>query len=198
MENLLSHDSFFFNWIFIPMMIFFARIVDVTIGTMRVMFISKGMKVLAPILGFIEVIVWLVAIKQIMENLSNPACYLAYGAGFAMGNYLGIKLEEKLSIGYVLLRVILRFDHSLLMDFLNNNKYGCTIINGEGNREKVNILFTVIKRSDLNKVVAAIEHYNPKAFYSVEDIRKISSGVFPLDENRGFSANFLGRMRKGK
>ena len=95
-----------FTWVILPLLIFLARILDVSIGTMRLIFVSKGMKYLAPILGFFEVIIWLLAISQIMQHLDNVLCYVAYGLGFAMGNYLGIVLEEKMSIGTVLIRVI--------------------------------------------------------------------------------------------
>ncbi|GAE87820.1 hypothetical protein JCM21531_1220 [Acetivibrio straminisolvens JCM 21531] len=81
------------------MLIFFSRIIDVTIGTIRIIFVSRGKKYLAPVLGFFEVLVWIVAISQVMQNLNNFACYFAYAAGFATGTFVGIIIEEKLAIG---------------------------------------------------------------------------------------------------
>jgi len=107
-------SSELFTWVILPVLIFLARIMDVSIGTMRLIFVSKGMKYLAPVLGFFEVTIWLLAIGQIMQHLDNVMCYIAYGSGFAMGNYLGIVLEEKMSIGTVLIRVIPQKDTSQL------------------------------------------------------------------------------------
>lgn len=88
-------DSEIFNWVVLPLLIAIARIMDVTIGTIRLIFVSRGYKYLAPLLGFAEVIIWLMAISQIMQHLDNIMCYIGYGAGFAAGNYIGIILVEK-------------------------------------------------------------------------------------------------------
>ena len=88
----------FFAWVVLPLLIFFARICDVTLGTIRVIFISKGFKYIAPCIGFFEVIIWLLAIGQVMNNITNVASYIAYGAGFATGTFVGMAIEEKLSL----------------------------------------------------------------------------------------------------
>ena len=88
----LVPGTWIFTWVLLPILIFFARILDQSIGTMRLIFLSKGMKHIAPFLGFFEVIIWLLAIGQIMQHLDNWVCYVAYGAGFAMGNFIGITL----------------------------------------------------------------------------------------------------------
>jgi len=85
----------------LPLLIFFARVCDVSLGTIRIIFISKGIKYLAPIVGFFEILIWLLAISQIMQNLTNPYYYIFYAGGFATGNLVGIILDEKLSIGTV-------------------------------------------------------------------------------------------------
>ena len=87
-------------------MIFIARVADVTLGTVRVIFVSRGMKYLAPLIGFVEILIWLMAIGHTMQNLTNPACYVAYAGGFAMGNFVGITIAERLSLGVVMIRVI--------------------------------------------------------------------------------------------
>ena len=93
--DFLASDTWFFTWILLPALIFLARILDQSIGTLRLIFLSKGMKYIAPFLGFFEVIIWLLAVGQIMQHLDNWLCYVAYGAGFAMGNFIGITLEER-------------------------------------------------------------------------------------------------------
>jgi hypothetical protein len=91
-----------YAYIVLPLLIFLARICDVSLGTIRVIFISKGVTYLAPIIGFFEVIIWLLAIGQVMNNLTNVVSYVAYGAGFAAGTYAGMVIEEKISIGLVI------------------------------------------------------------------------------------------------
>ncbi len=125
-----------FTWVVLPLLIFFARIIDVSIGTMRLIFVSKGFKFLAPFLGFFEVIIWLMAIGQIMQNLNNIFCYLAYGLGFAMGNYIGILLEEKMSIGTVLVRVIPKLDVENLIKSLREDNFAVSAVEIEGMKGK--------------------------------------------------------------
>ncbi len=107
-----------FAWVILPLLIFFARICDVSLGTIRVIFISKGFKYIAPVIGFFEVIIWLLAIGQVMNNLTNVASYIAYGGGFACGTLIGMIVEEKLSIGTVTVRVITRKDATDLVAYL--------------------------------------------------------------------------------
>src|SRR4030042_6955791 len=98
--------SEYFAWIILPILIFLGRIIDVSIGTVRIIYVARGMKLLASIFGFFEVLIWLVAITQIMQHLSNIVIYLTYAAGFATGNYLGIMIENKLAVGYIAVRII--------------------------------------------------------------------------------------------
>ncbi|MBU0762379.1 MAG: hypothetical protein KKD39_05085, partial [Candidatus Altiarchaeota archaeon] len=98
----------FFEWVLVPFLIFCARICDVTIGTVKVILITKGMRRLSPFLGFIEVLIWIVTISKVMENLNNPVNYVAYAAGFASGTYVGMLVEDRLALGTAMVRVITR------------------------------------------------------------------------------------------
>ena len=102
----IAVSSELFAWVILPLLIFFCRICDVSLGTIRVIFIAKGLKYIAPAIGFFEVIIWLLAIGQVMNNITNVACYIAYGGGFAAGTLLGMTVEERLSLGTVIVRVI--------------------------------------------------------------------------------------------
>jgi uncharacterized protein YebE (UPF0316 family) len=121
-------DSEVYNWVILPLLIALARVMDVTVGTIRLIFVSRGYKYLAPILGFFEVIIWLLAIGQIMQQLDNIMCYIGYGAGFAMGNYIGIRLVEKMSIGTVVVRIIPKKDTADLIAHLREANYGVTSV----------------------------------------------------------------------
>ena len=190
-----------YTWVLIPLFIFIARIFDVTLGTMRFVFISKGLKNLAPVFGFFEVIIWLLAIGQIMQNLSNVMCYLAYGLGFASGTYVGLFIEEKLSLGMVMIRIITRLDSSALVQYLRYEKgYGVTIVDAHGKSAETKVIFTIISRKDLKPVVSAIKGFNPQAFYSVEEIKEVGAGRFPMvrARKRLFMRRWAKPQRKGK
>ena len=135
-----------FVYFLLPLLIFLARICDVTIGTMRIIMISKGKKLFAPVLGFFEILIWIIAIGKIMQNLSNPVCYVAYAGGFAIGNYVGMKVEEKLAIGLIVLRIITQEDASGLIKALRDMGFGITEIDAIGKDKKVHVIFSIMKR----------------------------------------------------
>ncbi|HSQ93529.1 MAG TPA: DUF2179 domain-containing protein [Methanoregula sp.] len=189
-----------FAYVILPIMIFCARIVDVTMGTIRVIFISKGIRYLAPVIGFFEVIIWLLAIGQVMNNLTNIVSYIAYGAGFAAGTYIGMYIEEKISLGLTSVRIITKRDPQELMKYLRSHNYGVTTVDGEGATGRVKMIFTIIRRQDLAHVVGIIQQFHPNAFYSVEEVKSVAEGVFPEKPSRGVFSwiDSLRFYRKGK
>jgi uncharacterized protein YebE (UPF0316 family) len=180
--NALFHSELF-KWVILPILIFLARILDVTIGTIRILFVSRGHKLWAPILGFFEVIVWLLAIGQIMQNLTNWVCYIAYGGGFAMGNLIGITLEEKLAYGRLIVRIIVDKGAEKLIKRLRSKGFGVTSMDARGKHGKVKVVYLVIERSDLEKVTDTVERLDPDAFYTVVDTRMVQEGIFPRKRN---------------
>jgi len=199
MGDLLA-NSWAYTWIVIPFLIFVARIFDVSLGTVRVIFVSRGLKYLAPVVGFFEIIIWLLAIGQIMKNLSNPACYIAYAGGFALGNFIGIHIAEKLSLGLVMIRVVTKKDAAPLVDFLKGENYGVTSVDGHGTSGQVKVVFTIVPRREVHSVVELIKKFNPHAFYSIEEVGLVERGIFPVRRSwRDFSLLGLFRpFRKGK
>ena len=171
-------DSKLFNWVVLPLLIFISRTCDVTLGTLRNIFLSKNIKFIVPILGFFEVLIWLVAISQIMKNLQNVACYLGWAFGYSMGIYVGIKIEERLALGLQVIRVITNQDCHQLVSAFKDEKMGVTTFDGQGSQGPVKMIFTIIKRKDKEHAVRLINQHNPNAFYSIEDIRNVSQGVF--------------------
>ena len=163
-------------------------------------FISRGMRAIAALVGFLEILIWLLAIGQIMKNLTNVACYVAYAGGFAMGTFVGIYIVEKLSLGMVLIRVITRKDATELIAFLHSENYGVTSVDAQGTTGMVKVIYTVIKRQDLHHVIEIIKKFNPQAFYTIEDVKSVSEGIFPIRDpwyKKAF-LNTLGMNRKGK
>ena len=189
--NMEFFESDLFKWVVMPLLIFIARMCDVTLGTLRNVFISKGFRNVVPILGFFEVTIWLISIRQIMRHLDNPLCYIAFAGGFAMGTYVGLFIEKRLAIGLQVLRIIINQNAQPLIDMLQQANFGVTIIDGHGAKGPVKIIFTIIKRKDFDFVRQLINQTNPQAFYSIEDIRIASQGVFPSSANTSGTLNYI-------
>ena len=173
------------NAILIPILIFFARVVDVSMGTLRIVFISRGIKLAAAVLGFFEILIWLLAISQIMKNLSSPWHYLAYASGFGLGNYVGITIEQRLCVGTLLLRVIIKEDPAELVSALIFRGFGVTSVDARGATGPVQMVFTVLRRKELDDAIDLIERHAPKSFYTVEDLRQAA----PRDFLRGIRSS---------
>lgn len=167
-------ETFWFTYFLLPLLIFLSRVIDVSLDTLRIVFISKGDKIIAPILGFFEVLIWLIAIARIMQNLDNVTCYIAYAAGFAAGNFIGLKIEEKLALGIQIIRIMTHKDSNELINNLREAGFRVTSIEAEGKEGNVHIIYSVVERSLLNEIIELINQFNPKAFYSVEDVRSIN------------------------
>jgi len=187
MVDILFSNSALYAWVILPLLIFTARVIDVSMGTVRVIFISRGLKYLAPVVGFFEILIWLLAIGQIMKNLSNPMCYIAYAGGFAMGNFVGIYIAEKLSLGVVLIRVVTKKDASQLVEYLKSADYGVTSVDGHGTAGHVKVVFTIVPRRQAREVIDLIKKFNPKAFYSIEEVGFVEKGIFPVKKTLGDS-----------
>jgi uncharacterized protein YebE (UPF0316 family) len=184
MYNIPFLNSELFAWVILPILIFAARVIDVTFGTIRIIFISKGEKFLAPLFGFFEIIVWLFAIGQIMQNLTNLTYYFAYAVGFATGNFVGMYIEEKMAMGTLVIRIITNKDASNLIEAIKLKNYGLTVVDAQGATGDVKIIFTVIKRKNVGDVVEMIKQFNPKAFFSIEEVRLAKEGIFPTANNK--------------
>jgi len=166
-------------YVVLPLLIFLARVFDVTVGVMRIIYVGRGMKKLSVLCGFFEVLIWVIAITQVMQNLSSWFMYIAYAGGFAVGNWVGITIEQRLAVGLVAVRVITRSDAEDLVQHLRDRDYGVTSVAARGVSGRVRLLFTIVKRKDMEEVIKIIQEFNPRAFISVEDIRAVSEGVFP-------------------
>ena len=174
------YDSAFFTYFLLPFLIFLARIGDVTMGTMRIVMISKGHKKLAPLLGFVEIFIWLLAMTKIFENLENWLCYVAYAGGFGTGNLIGLMIEERLAVGITKVQIITRKKADKLIENLKDAGYGITFHEAQGSNDSVYIIYTIIKRNEIARVEEIVKSTNPKAFYSIEDVKSVSHGLYPI------------------
>ncbi|MDP8246498.1 MAG: DUF2179 domain-containing protein [Candidatus Hinthialibacter antarcticus] len=179
MEWLHSFTPDFFEPYLLPVFIFLARITDVTIGTLRIVFLTQGRKKLATLLGLAEVTVWLLAVSSVIQNVSGPLNFIAYVAGYSTGSYLGMTIVERLALGNIILRLVTRKDATALIDHLYRHNYGLTVVDATGREGHVQILFMVIKRRELDEMVQIIHQYNPNAFFSIEDVQRVHDGSLP-------------------
>lgn len=168
-----------YPWL-LPIVIFFGRICDVTLGTLRIIFVSKGEKKKAPIVGFFEVFIWVVVISQVLTHANDIIAYIAYAAGYAAGNYVGILVENKIGFGFQLYRVYERKDGRELLKVLKDNGFGATMIKGEGSISEIDIIEIAVSRKSGKKVASIINAFDPEAFFLVEDIRSKQKGIFNL------------------
>lgn len=175
-----------YYWLVLPAMIFCARICDVSMDTVRIIYVNRGRKYLAPLIGFFQVLIWLMVISAIMRNLNQLHLALAYAAGYAAGNWVGMLIEEKLSVGLVAVRIITTGDTADLTARLGREGVGATSIEARGEEGEVRLVFSVIPRKSLGAVQEIVRELHPKAFISVQDVRSASEGTFP--RSRSFPA----------
>lgn len=181
--------------VILPIIIFLARIADVTLGTIRIIMVNRGKRNIAPLLGFCEVFIWIVAISQIMQNVRSFPAFLGYAGGFAAGNFVGMLVEDKLAMGTVIIRVILQKGGEELAKNLHAAGFGITTVDGEGANGAVKLVYTIVKRKDVSQVTGIIHQVCPKAFFSIEDVRSTEEGVFP-NRTAGFQNLFAPRKTK--
>ncbi len=190
----LISDSPTFLYIILPLLVFLARILDVTIGTLRIIFVSKGLKHFAAVLGFFESLIWLIAVAQVMQNLNSWQTYIAFACGFGAGNYVGVVLEERIALGNLLIRIITMKEADELVDVLWKAGYGVTSVDATGESGPVKLIFSITKRRNLHKIIAIIKKYNPNAFYTIEDMRYVNQ-TYPLPLTK---SSFFGHLALGK
>ncbi|HBZ25419.1 MAG TPA: hypothetical protein DEO54_04160 [Rikenellaceae bacterium] len=176
----------------LPIVIFFGRIADVSLGTLRIIFVSKGEKYIAPFIGFFEVLIWIVIISEIFSRANDSVAYLSYAAGYATGNFVGILIEQRIAFGVLLFRIYTKESGKELVALLNRSNFGATLIHGTGSQGEIDIIETVVDRKMLRKVEKIFTDFDPGVFYVSEDIRTKQRGIFPK------SKSLLSRWRLGK
>jgi uncharacterized protein YebE (UPF0316 family) len=153
-----------------------ARVGDVSLGTIRTVFVVQGRRGVAFVLGFCEVLIWVVVVSQVITNLSHPAYAIAYALGFATGNYVGMTVERWVAVGMQVLRVFTRQGQAVAQA-LREAGFRVTVFDGHGRDGPVYLLFIQTRRRDMGKVVSQAEAIDPECYYVVDDIRVASSTV---------------------
>ncbi len=172
----------------LAVVIFFARIIDVSLGTVRSILVFRGYRTLSAIIGFIEVLIWIVAAGQVVKNLSHWYLAVSYAGGFAAGNVVGIYFESKLAIGNAMVRIVSEDLNIKLTKILREKGYIVTELTGKGHKEvPVEIVLIAEKRRNIPALLKIVEEVDPNAFYTVEDVRSLRSVHFKPNETKFLS-----------
>ena len=161
--------------------IFFARIADVSIGTVRTISVIHGRSTVAFFLGFLEVSIWLVVVAAVLNKIMDqPILGVFYALGFAAGNLVGIKLEHYLALGHIVLRVISQKSGKKLAEVIRDKEFRVTTFQGEGKYGPVTELYIVCRRRDLKRLMPLITSIDPEAFYITEQAGTVSKVYRPF------------------
>lgn len=158
--------------------IFFARNIDVSLGTLRTILLVKGQRKIAAFIGFFEVMIYLVVLGNVVGNIDKPILIVAYGLGYASGNVIGSKLEERLSIGRVLVQIILKDLGCQLVNALRDAGFGVTIFEGHGMEGSSYMLNVITERKKLKEMQKIINEQDMGAFVTTMDVRSSLGGYF--------------------
>ncbi|OKY77788.1 MAG: putative membrane protein [Candidatus Methanohalarchaeum thermophilum] len=192
-------ESEIFSLILLPALIFLARVIDVSMATLRTILVVRGIKILSALIGFFEILIWLSAITQIMANLNDPTNYIAYAGGFATGNYIGIWIENKIAIGYQLIRAITTEKADDIINKLQKEDYKLTRSKAITNGKQVDILYIPVKRKELSNVLKIIRNHDPEAIYTIQDIKALSKEALPSKPiTKKNKTKVFDHKRKGK
>ncbi|MDD4348085.1 MAG: DUF5698 domain-containing protein [Opitutales bacterium] len=153
-----------------------ARVVDVTMGTMRVLFVMRGLKVPALVFGFIESAIWVIAVAKVTSRLDEPILILGFAAGFALGNYVGVSVEQRIALGHQMLRVFTRSGTEIAAK-LREQGWRVTRFQGEGMAGPVDLLMMRIRRRDTPKLLKIVRSMDEKAYFVVDDVYSVESAA---------------------
>ena len=159
--------------------IFIARVIDVTLATIRMLMVMQGRKVQAAIIGFFEISIYITALGKVVNSLDNVGNVFAYALGFACGTYVGITIENRIALGNLSAQVVLKgHDDMELVEALRESDFGVTVLEGQGREGNRKVIHVVINRKDLEKFKSIIYDYDNEAFITVSSINPISGGYF--------------------
>ena len=188
-----------YAWVILPLLIFLARILDVSMETIRVVFISRGIRLYATVIAFVEIVIWLLAVEVVMRDLSNIGNFLAFAFGFAAGTYIGLLVEERLSIGMVIIRIITTGEPvDAIVSYLRSEDHGVTTLDAKGSRGDVTMIISLVKRRDVSRIIDHITIWNPRAFFSIEDVKNVHEGIFRQRDAGSFPQRLRALLRPGK
>ena len=175
-ELLLEHTETYSQGMHIALdllVIFALRAIDVGIATVRIVLLGRGKRTMAAGLGFVESLIWVVAVSRVLSGLDDPWRMVAFAAGFAAGTYVGSLVEEWLAIGQSLVRVVAPIETDQIAPLLREKGFGATVFNGDGMEGEVRLTLAVVPRRKVTEVTKLIERANPDAFVTIDQTASI-------------------------
>ncbi|HOB35547.1 MAG: DUF2179 domain-containing protein [Firmicutes bacterium] len=166
------------------MLIFFARVTDVSLGTMRMLMLVKGRRLQAAAFGFFEAMIYVVALSRVVTQLNRWEYVLVYALGFASGNFLGVFLEERMALGYAGVEIIVRSESDALVQKLREEGFGVTVGEGWGKEGPKDILTVILPRRQMPKLMELVRSHDNKAFTIVMDARKTLGGFYRRQKSK--------------
>lgn len=168
-----------------PLLIFVLRLIDVSLGTVRIIFVFRGKRIQAAIIGFIEIVIFVYALGTVVTNLDNIPNILAYSLGFAGGTLLGSMIEEKMAIGFMTVQVIPSGSSSHeIAGILREEGFGVTSFDAWGRDGAKIVLLIHLFRKDWGKLQEILENHDQSAFITVMDTRSTKGGYLKLLKKR--------------
>jgi len=173
MEYLLSASA----WL-TAIGIFALRVTDMTFDTLRMLFVMRGRKGVAWVLGFLQSAIFVIAITSVLSNLDNPLNIFGYAAGFATGNVIGMLIEEKLAVGFTHVQVISSARGVVLAQGLRNKGFAVTEIPARGKDGMVSLLNLSVRRKQVFAVEKIVNEFDEGAFMTIEEVRPMRRGFW--------------------
>lgn len=163
-----------------PLVVFFLRVTDVSMATLRMLLTVRNRRVLAPLIGFFEVLIWVAAIGIVVQHLQSPLHVIGYAGGFATGSFVGLLIEERLALGLATIRTVVRSGGAELSMELRDAGFGVTELRGQGREGPVEVLYAVLPRRQVARALSLIDRDAPNAFVVVDEPRQVRRGwLFP-------------------
>lgn len=173
METMLSFQS----WL-MAALIFGLRVLDMTLDTLRVLFVMRGRRKIAWGLGFFQSAIFVTAISTVLSNLDNPLNIIGYAAGFATGNVIGMLIEERLAVGHISIHVISPRLGTAIAEHLRQNGFAVTEIAARGKDGTVTMLNVLVLRKNVEQARQHVNEIDPDAFITIEDVRPVRRGFW--------------------
>lgn len=159
-------------------LIFVMRIADMSLDTIRLLYVVRGRKLLAWILGFFQSLIFIVAVANVLSGKASLLSILAYALGFACGNVIGMAIEEKLAVGFIRLSVVSSGLGNAVAEKLRKAGYAVTELSGRGMNGMVSMLSVSVRRREFDDAETIILETDPGAFLTAEDVRAVRRGFW--------------------
>jgi len=182
----------------LPILIFCTRMIDTSLGTLRLVLIGRGNRKAVRFVGFFEVLLWITAIGQLMQHVNHWSSYVAWALGFTAGSMIGFKIEEKLALGKHQMRIITPQPIEDFLKALKDMNQGYTVFDGMGANGPVKQIFIIVNRKHSKEITELLKQHIPQSFCSISDIQATDSGVFNQTKRSFNLSGLILPLRQGK